>query len=179
MSSLDRQINLLPQQEFHDSRRERRSRFLYIGLLFLLLILAFGAIGIWSTAFVLAREIQTAEEQASSLQKTIASLSDREQKVQLLVNRLKTAHSVISARPDFEKELRQIISIFPQDVSILSADFDKNGKTVDFKVGSNTYSGLNNSISALQNGKFPQTVIKQLTRDHRGIYSVEVLLTLP
>lgn len=179
MSVFDRQINLLPQQEYRDAVREKRTRTVSSGLLLLFLLLALSAFGIWSTAFVISRNIENTKRQINSLEQSLASLSQKEQHVQLLANRLEGATSIVASRPEFEKEFDQLVAAIPIDVSIISAEFPDSGKTVALKLVSKTYAGFKDVLSVLADGSFPRVEIDQLSRDHSGLYTIDLTMTLP
>lgn len=179
MSALDRQINLLPQQEYRDVVREKRTRTVSSGLLLFFLLLALSAFGIWSAAFVISQNIEKTKQHIHSLEQSLASLSQKEQQVQLLANRLEGATSIVASRPEFEKELDQLVGAIPIDVSIISAEFPDSGKTVALKLVSKTYAGFKDVLSVLRDGSFPRVEIDQLSRDHIGLYTIDLTMTLP
>ena len=175
---LMRQINLLPRKEAGDLTSVRRTHAAEATLLIGFISCALATAGIWFWALNLSSQIQTSQQQIAALQERISARSSREQKIQLLANRLKSAGSIITSRPNFDKELDQIAGALPHDVHLASAELEKSGKTATLKLQSSSYSGFRDLMAALQTGGFPRVDVKQFSRDHAGVYSVELVLAL-
>lgn len=157
---------------------DRRIRAANIFLVVLFVLSAGTGAGVWAVAWRYSREIQASASQIAQLEQTIGSLSVKEQKIQLLANRLKSAQSIMTSRADFEKKLDQIAAALPQGVSILSAELEKSGKSATLRLESATYGGFRDVIVALQNGSFPKVDVKGFSRSHAGTYSIELVLFL-
>lgn len=149
---------------------------IFLAVLFVI-VAGIGA-GVWGVAWRYSREIQATTGQIAQLEQTIGSLSAKEQKIQLLANRLKSAQSIMTSRADFEKKLDQIAAALPQDVSILSAELEKSGKNATLRLESATYGGFRDVFLALQGGSFPKVDVKGFSRSHAGVYSIELVLLL-
>lgn len=179
MSGVEKQINLLPRKEYREESKKHQVRLVRSILFIFFLASALISAGIWSAVMVLASDVSSSNQKIVSLKSTITSLSAREQKIQLLSNRLKTSSTILSTRPAFEKELDQVVGTLPVGVVLVSAELEKSGKIVTLKLLSPTYRGFQDALSTFKNGNFARVDLTDISRKQTGEYSIEFIITLP
>ena len=172
-------INLLPREEYGYRKKQRIFQLINLVLFIIVISLGLVAAFVWSITLVVGRQITAEEQKIASLQQRLSTLSAKEQKLQLLSNRLMSGVKILASRSPLDERLSNLKSKLPQGVLILAVAVNEGAGSIDLTVESNTYAGFGNLLPVLAGSGFSFVKIDGITRAEDGVYTVilEVKLT--
>lgn len=171
-------INLLPREEY--GYRKKQQILQVINLFMFVIVIGLGIVTalVWSVTFVLTRQVAIEEQKIASLQQRLSNLSPKEQKLQLLSNRLTTAAKILSDRSPLQDRIDNLSAKLPTGVTIVSVSVDDRNKSITLTVKSDTYSGFGNLLPILGSTGFEFAKADKISRGDDGIYTISLEVTL-
>lgn len=171
-------INLLPESAVEGSRRLAIFKTLQAFLIAAALISLVLTIGVWSLSLVSGREIAAANLLSQNLEDQIKAYSKKEQQIYLLTHQLDKAGELLNSRIRIEKKLDTVMTAFPADANLLSAQIDAASQNISVKFSADNFEKMVKVIAAAKTKPFSLVKVNDFVRDAAGKYSIDLTVEL-
>lgn len=171
-------INLLPESAVEGSRRLAVFKTLQAVLIAIALISLILTIGVWALSLVTGREISAANLLFQNLEDQIAAYSKKEQQFYLLTHQLDKAGELLNSRIQIEKKLDTVMTAFPADANLLSAQIEADGQNILVKFSADNFEKMIKVIAAAKTKPFSLVKVNDFSRGPTGKYSIDLTVKL-
>lgn len=171
-------INLLPESAVEGSRRLAIFKTLQAFLIAAALVSLVLTIGIWALSLITGREIAAANILSTDFENQIAAYSKKEQQFYLLTHQLDKAGELLNSRIQIEKKLNTVMTAFPDDANLLSAQIESDGKNISVKFSADNFEKMVKVIAAAKTKPFSLVKVNDFVRDAAGKYSLDLTIEL-
>lgn len=171
-------INLLPESAVEGSRRLAIFKTLQAFLIAAALVSLVLTIGIWALSLITGREIAAANILSTDFENQIAAYSKKEQQFYLLTHQLDKAGELLNSRIQIEKKLNTVMTAFPEEATLLSAQIDADGQNISVKFLADNFEKMVKVIAAAKTKPFSLVKVNDFSRDAAGKYSIDLTVEL-
>ena len=135
-------------------------------------------IGIWSLSLITGRELAIENIKSKDLEEQIVAQSKKEQQFYLLTHQLDKANKLLDSRIQIEKKLNAVMTAFPPDVNLLSAEIDAPGKNISVKFAADNFQKMIKVVAAAKTKPFSLVKVNDFSRNIKGEYLIDLTVEL-
>ena len=112
------------------------------------------------------------------LEEQIVAQSKKEQQFYLLTHQLDKANKLLDSRIQIEKKLNAVMTAFPPDVNLLSAEIDAPGKNISVKFAADNFQKMIKVVAAAKTKPFSLVKVNDFSRNIKGEYLIDLTVEL-